>query len=54
MSWMPTIEEINTFEHRSPTNGVSHKCNDGHMALCGLATELYQHKPETGRVIPCC
>jgi hypothetical protein len=29
-------------------------CNDGHMALCGLATELYQHKPETGRVIPTC
>jgi amidohydrolase len=47
------IEEINTFEHRSLTNGVSHKCgHDGHMAiLCGLATELYQHKPETGKVI---
>jgi amidohydrolase len=47
------IEEINTFEHRSLTNGVSHKCgHDGHMAiLCGLATELYQHRPETGTVI---
>ncbi|PKH68944.1 amidohydrolase [Flavobacterium sp. ALD4] len=47
------IEEINTFEHRSLTNGVSHKCgHDGHMAiLCGLATELYHHKPQTGRVI---
>jgi amidohydrolase len=47
------IEEINTFEHRSLINGVSHKCgHDGHMAiLCGLAAELYHHKPETGRVI---
>src|SRR3970282_2454290 len=35
------IEEINTFEHRSLTNGVSHKCgHDGHMAIVGgLATE---------------
>jgi metal-dependent amidase/aminoacylase/carboxypeptidase family protein len=33
------IEEINSFEHRSLINGVSHKCgHDGHMAiLCGLA-----------------
>ncbi|MEZ7497796.1 amidohydrolase [Flavobacterium sp. Arc3] len=47
------IEEINTFEHRSLSDGVSHKCgHDGHMAiLCGLATQLHQHKPETGRVI---
>lgn len=47
------IEEINTFEHRSITNGVSHKCgHDGHMAiLCGLATELSQNRPETGKVI---
>lgn len=47
------IEEINTFEHRSLTNGVSHKCgHDGHMAiLCGLATELSQNRPETGTVI---
>lgn len=47
------IEEINTFEHRSVINGVSHKCgHDGHMAiLCGLAIELYQNKPKTGTVI---
>jgi amidohydrolase len=47
------IEEINTFEHRSITNGVSHKCgHDGHMAiLCGLAVELSQNRPETGMVI---
>lgn len=47
------IEEINTFEHRSLTNGVSHKCgHDGHMAiLCGLATELSQNRPQTGTVI---
>ncbi len=47
------IEEINTFEHRSLTNGVSHKCgHDGHMAiLCGLAMELHYNRPETGTVI---
>jgi amidohydrolase len=47
------IEEINTFEHRSINKGVSHKCgHDGHTAiLCGLATELYKNKPETGTVI---
>jgi amidohydrolase len=47
------IEEINTFEHRSLINGVSHKCgHDGHMAiLCGLAMELYRNRPKTGRVI---
>jgi metal-dependent amidase/aminoacylase/carboxypeptidase family protein len=43
------IHEINTFEHRSLTNGVSHKCgHDGHMAiLCGLAIELHRSKPKT-------
>lgn len=47
------IEEINTFEHRSTIEGVSHKCgHDGHIAiLCGLATKLYKNKPETGSVI---
>lgn len=47
------IEEINTFEHRSVINGVSHKCgHDGHMAiLCGLACELHLKRPETGTVI---
>lgn len=47
------IEEINTFDYKSVTNGVSHKCgHDGHMAiLCGLATELYHNKPQTGSVI---
>jgi amidohydrolase len=47
------IEEINSFEHRSLNQGVSHKCgHDGHMSiLCGLAAELYQNKPEAGRVI---
>jgi amidohydrolase len=44
------IDEINTFEHRSVNNGVSHKCgHDGHIAiLCGLATELHFQRPETG------
>lgn len=47
------IEEINTFEHGSINNGVSHKCgHDGHMAiLCGLAMELHDRRPETGTVI---
>jgi metal-dependent amidase/aminoacylase/carboxypeptidase family protein len=28
------IDEINTFEHRSVNNGVSHKCgHDGHIAI---------------------
>jgi metal-dependent amidase/aminoacylase/carboxypeptidase family protein len=52
------IHEINTFEHRSLTNGVSHKCgHDGHMAiLCGLAIELDRHRPETESysIIPTC
>jgi metal-dependent amidase/aminoacylase/carboxypeptidase family protein len=43
-----TIHEINTFEHRSLTNGVSHKCgHDGHMAiLCGLAIELHRQSKD--------
>lgn len=47
------IEEINTFGHRSITNGISHKCgHDGHMViLCGLATQLRQNKPKFGTVI---
>jgi len=47
------IDEINTFEHRSLTNGVSHKCgHDGHIAiLCGLAMELQYKRPETGTII---
>ncbi len=47
------IEEINTFEHRSTIEGVSHKCgHDGHMAIiCGLATQLHLQRPETGKVV---
>jgi amidohydrolase len=47
------IEEINTFEHRSLINCVSHKCgHDGHTTiLCGFAMELYKNRPKTGRVI---
>ena len=42
------IEEINTFEHKSITKGISHKCgHDGHMSiLCGLATQLHKNRPE--------
>ena len=47
------IKEVNTFEHQSIYQGISHKCgHDGHMAiLCGLATELAQKKLATGKVI---
>jgi metal-dependent amidase/aminoacylase/carboxypeptidase family protein len=52
------IHEINTFEHRSLTNGVSHKCgHDGHMAiLCGLAIELHRQSQnrESYSIIPTC
>jgi amidohydrolase len=47
------IEEINTFEHKSVYEGVSHKCgHDGHMTiLCGLATLLHKNRPDTGKVV---
>lgn len=45
------ISEINTFEHRSTVEGVSHKCgHDGHMTiLCGLADRLAEQRPTTGK-----
>jgi len=45
------IEEINDFEHRSKTKGVSHKCgHDGHTAiLLGLATLLSKYPPKKGK-----
>lgn len=47
------IEEVNEFDYKSKTKGVSHKCgHDGHMAvLCGLAMQLHKNRPETGTVI---
>lgn len=47
------IQEINTFEHKSSTNGVSHKCgHDGHMAiLCGLAKTLFENPIEKGTIM---
>lgn len=46
------IQEINSFAHRSVTNGVSHKCgHDGHLTiLMALAARLRQSPPETGTV----
>ncbi|HEY9184768.1 MAG TPA: amidohydrolase [Salegentibacter sp.] len=46
------ITEINDFEHRSRTEGVSHKCgHDGHATiLLGLAYCLAKHPPEKGKV----
>jgi amidohydrolase len=47
------IHEINTFDHRSVHDGVSHKCgHDGHMAiLTAVGARLAQQRPERGCVI---
>ena len=47
------ITEINTFEHQSRYQGVSHKCgHDGHMAIvCGLAKKLHETPLEKGTVL---
>lgn len=47
------ISETNDFEHRSKTEGVSHKCgHDGHMTiLIGLAKELQQQPLKKGNIL---
>ncbi len=47
------IEEVNDFEYRSVSAGISHKCgHDGHMAiLLGLARRVALRRPPRGRVI---
>ncbi len=47
------IQEINEFEYRSKTDGVSHKCgHDGHTTvLIGLAHKLSAQRPYMGKVI---
>ena len=47
------IHEVNSFEHRSTVNGVSHKCgHDGHMAIVvGLAWWLSEQSFKRGQVI---
>lgn len=47
------IAEINTFDHRSVTAGVSHKCgHDGHMAIvAGLMPVLQRARYSAGRVV---
>lgn len=47
------IQEVNEFDHRSKTEGVSHKCgHDGHTTiLIGLARKLSQEPPQRGEVI---
>lgn len=48
------IQEINDFEHKSATEGVSHKCgHDGHMTtLLALAEKLHKEElPHKGRVV---
>jgi metal-dependent amidase/aminoacylase/carboxypeptidase family protein len=42
------IHEINTFEHRSLTNGVSHKCGHDGQYFMWLAIEL--HQSQTGEL----
>lgn len=46
------IQEINTFAHRSTTDGVSHKCgHDGHATvLLGLARILSEKKSKIGKI----
>lgn len=47
------IQEINTFEHKSVTENVSHKCgHDGHMSiLCSLAKKLHEQPLNTVNVV---
>lgn len=46
------IQEINTFEHQSVFEGVSHKCgHDGHsVILCRLGYNLSKNQPDNGMV----
>ena len=47
------IQEINSFDHKSKVDNISHKCgHDGHMAiLCGVAKYLFQNSLEKGNVV---
>ena len=47
------IKEVNTFKHRSKTDGVSHKCgHDGHTTiLLGLAKLLSKNPPKKGKAL---
>ncbi|MEX2336462.1 MAG: amidohydrolase [Fulvivirga sp.] len=47
------IEEVNDFDYRSVTKGVSHKCgHDGHTTmLLGLAKFLSENPPKKGKAI---
>ncbi|MEZ4884079.1 MAG: amidohydrolase [Chitinophagales bacterium] len=47
------IEEKNTFEHRSVTQGVSHKCgHDGHIAMvAGLVFWLKEQTFQSGKIV---
>ena len=47
------IQEVNTFEYRSVTDSVSHKCgHDGHMVIvAGLAEWLQEAPLENARIV---
>jgi amidohydrolase len=47
------ITETNSFDYRSITPGISHKCgHDGHMAILAAVAQYYSnHRPKAGRVI---
>lgn len=47
------IQELNTFEHQSKVDRVSHKCgHDGHMAIMlAFAEKLMQNPPEKGKIL---
>jgi amidohydrolase len=46
------IQEINSFDHRSRLDGVSHKCgHDGHTTIMlGVAEKLSKDRPSKGKV----
>lgn len=47
------IAETNSFDYRSITPGISHKCgHDGHMAILAAVSQYYsKNRPKAGRVI---
>lgn len=47
------IQEVNTFDHRSTINGVSHKCgHDGHSAtMLAFAQKLLQNPLKNGKIL---
>ncbi len=47
------IQEVNTFDHKSEKEGVSHKCgHDGHMAIMSLLSrKIAGQRPQKGKAV---